>query len=168
MGRRPDFMQLKSQVEWALHCCTVLAALPRGQYLSTKALAEFHGVPKEYLSKALQSVSNAGLVTSTLGPSGGYRLARSAEKITVLDVVQAVEGDGLTFVCNEIRQNNPCRPDGYCDKRSCPIARVMWQAHKAWRDVLRGVTLANLGETIETEVPGDLLQASFAWLTRGK
>ena len=161
-------MQMKSQVEWALHCCTVLAGLPPDQYLSTKALAEFHGVPKEYLSKALQSVSSAGLVISTLGPSGGYRLARPAEKITVLDVVEAVEGEGLTFVCKEIRKNNPCRPDGYCDKRTCPIARVMWQADKAWRDVLRGVTLASLGKTIEAEVPGELLQASFAWLTRGK
>ena len=161
-------MQLKSQVEWALHCCTVLAGLPPGQYLSTKALAEFHGVPKEYLSKALQSVSSAGLVTSTLGPSGGYRLARPAEKITILDVVEAVEGTTSTFVCNEIRKNNPCRPDDYCERRSCPIARVMWQADKAWHDVLRGVTLAQLGSTIEAEVPEPLLQASFTWLTRGK
>ena len=161
-------MQLKSQVEWALHCCTVLAALPPGQYLSTKALAEFHGVPKEYLSKALQSVSSAGLVSSTLGPSGGYRLAKPPEKITLLEVVEAVEGTSSTFVCNEIRKNNPCRPNDYCERRSCPIARVMWQADKAWRDVLRGVTLAQLGSTIEDEVPESLLQASFAWLSRGK
>ena len=46
-------MQLKSQVEWALHCCAILAGLPANRYLATKVLAEFHGVPKEYLSKAL-------------------------------------------------------------------------------------------------------------------
>ena len=73
-------MILKSQVEWALHCCAILAGLPEGRYLSTKALAEFHGLPKEYLSKALQSLSQAGLVHTTLGPSGGYRLARSPER----------------------------------------------------------------------------------------
>ena len=60
-------MQLKSQVEWALHCCSILAGLPAEGYLATRALAELHGVPKEYLSKALQALSNAGLITGTLG-----------------------------------------------------------------------------------------------------
>jgi len=60
-------MILKSQIEWALHCCAILAGLPEGRYLSTKALAELHGLPKEYLSKALQSLSQADLVDTTLG-----------------------------------------------------------------------------------------------------
>lgn len=159
-------MQLKSQVEWVLHCCAVLSMLPGRRYLSTKALAEFHGVPKEYLSKALQSVSQAGLVESTLGPSGGYRLAKPADDITFLDIVEAVEGPGLTFVCTEIRQNNPCRSAEHCDKRKCPIARVMWQADKAWRDRLREVTLAQLGQTLQDELPEELMQASFEWIAR--
>ena len=55
-------MQLKNQVEWALHCCSILASLPEGRYLDTKSLAELHGVPKEYLSKALQALAKAGIV----------------------------------------------------------------------------------------------------------
>jgi Rrf2 family protein len=85
-------MILKSQVEWALHCCAILAGLPDGRYLSTKALAEFHGLPKEYLSKALQSLSQARLVDSTLGPSGGYRLSRPPADIRVGDVIRRLEG----------------------------------------------------------------------------
>lgn len=158
-------MQLKSQVEWVLHCCAVLSGLPGGRYLSTKALAEFHGVPKEYLSKALQSVSQAGLVESTLGPTGGYRLAKAPDKITFLDIVEAVEGPGLTFACTEIRQNNPCRSADHCEKRKCPIARVMWEADRAWRDRLRGTTLAELGETLRKEVPKQLWEASFEWIS---
>ena len=46
--------------------------------LSTKTLAEFHGVPKEYLSKALQALAQADIIVGTLGPTGGYRLARRA------------------------------------------------------------------------------------------
>src|ERR1700761_1260384 len=103
-------MILKSQVEWALHCCALLAGLPEGRYLSTKALAEFHGVPKEYLSKALQSLSQAGLVDTTLGPSGGYRLAKPPAKVTFLDIVEAVEGNSRPFVCTNIRDKNPCLP----------------------------------------------------------
>jgi Rrf2 family protein len=157
-------MQLKNQVEWALHCCAILAGVPAGRYLATKALAEFHGVPKEYLSKALQALSQAGVVESTLGPSGGYRLARAPETITFLDVVEAVEGRGPAFVCTEIRRNNPCRPEGACDERPCAIARVMWDAEQAWRDRLRAVTFADLASTLEQDIPADLWAATGAWV----
>src|SRR5690606_41183143 len=102
-------MNLKSQVEWALHCCVAWAGLPHGRYLSTKALAELHGVPKEYLSKALQAVSQAGLVETTLGPSGGYRLARAPADISFLDIVEAVERSEEHTSELQSRENLVCR-----------------------------------------------------------
>ncbi len=159
-------MILKSQVEWALHCCAILSGLPEGRYLSTKALAELHGLPKEYLSKALQSLSQAGLVHTTLGPSGGYRLARPPAEVSFLDIVEAVEGSGRTFVCNNIRANNPCRPKGFCDTGPCAVARVMWQADEAWRNTLRGVTMADLGQTLSQEIPPDIWSGTFAWVLK--
>lgn len=157
-------MVLKSQVEWALHCCAVLAGLPTDRYLSTKDLAEFHGLPKEYLSKALQSLSQAGLVESILGPNGGYRLARSATEITFLDIVEAVEGKKSTFVCTEIRQNNPCRLADYCDTAPCGIARIMWEADEEWRKKLRSVRLSDAVATYTQDTPTDLQQRSAQWL----
>lgn len=157
-------MNLKSQVEWALHCAAVLAGLPEGRYLSTKALAEFHGLPKEYLSKALQGLSQAKLVDTTLGPSGGYRLARPASDITFLDIVEAVEGKGRTFVCNNIRANNPCRPAGFCDDRPCGIARIMWQADEAWRRTLADAKLSDLVAGLAKDVPADIMAASRNWV----
>ena len=159
-------MILKSQVEWALHCCAILAGLPEGRYLSTKALAELHGVPKEYLSKALQSLSQAGLVLTTLGPSGGYRLARPPAELTFLEIVEAVEGKSRTFVCTEIRANNPCRPKGHCDSNPCAVARVMWEADEAWRQKLRSVTLADLGATLSRETDPAIWQGTFEWIQR--
>ena len=159
-------MILKSQVEWALHCCAILAGLPDGRYLSTKALAELHGLPKEYLSKALQSLSQAGLVHTTLGPSGGYRLARAPAELTFLDVVEAVEGSGRTFVCQNIRANNPCRPKGFCDSGSCAIARIMWEADEAWRTALRKATFADLGKTLEQEIDPGILAGTFDWVLK--
>lgn len=158
-------MILKSQVEWALHCCAILTGLPEGRYLSTKALAEFHGLPKEYLSKALQSLSQAGLVHTTLGPSGGYRLARSPDEVTFLDIVEAVEGKSRTFVCNNIRANNPCRPAGFCDTSPCAVARIMWEADEAWRSKLRSVRLSDLVETLSQEVRADIWGKTFEWVT---
>lgn len=157
-------MILKSQVEWALHCCAVLAALPAGRYLSTKALAELHGLPKEYLSKALQSLSQAGLVLTTLGPSGGYRLAKPPAETSFLEIVEAVEGKARTFVCTEIRANNPCRPDGHCDSSPCAVARIMWEADEAWRQKLRSVSLADLRETLSRETDPVIWNGTFDWV----
>lgn len=157
-------MQLRNQVEWALHCCAVLAGLPEGRYLPTKVLAEFHGVPKEYLSKALQGLSQAAIIESTLGPSGGYRLAKPPEGITFLDMVEAVEGKGSTFACTEIRRNNPCRDRNACDSKPCAVARVMRQADQAWRDALRNVRLADLLNTLEDDIPADLREKSAEWI----
>jgi Rrf2 family protein len=159
-------MILKSQVEWALHCCAILSGLPAEKYLATKDLAELHGVPKEYLSKALQSLSQAKLVIGTLGPSGGYRLAKPPGEITFLDVVEAVEGNKSTFACTEIRKNNPCRKIGTRDGKACAIARVMWDADEAWRKHLRGKTLADLAATLAEDIPRPLYKATFAWVTK--
>lgn len=159
-------MILKSQVEWALHCCAILAGLPEGRYLSTKALAELHGLPKEYLSKALQSLSQAALVETTLGPSGGYRLARPSSEINFLEIVEAVEGKTRTFICTNIRANNPCRPAGYCDDKPCAVARIMWEADEAWRDTLKRVRLSDLVGTLSEEVPADLWRDTFEWVLK--
>lgn len=157
-------MNLKNQVEWALHCCAVMMALPDGAYLPAKVLAEFHGVPKEYLSKALQNLSQHGIVEGTLGPRGGYRLARAPDKITFLDIVEAVEGRRSTFRCDEIRANNPCLPKKHRPGKPCTVARVMWRADEAWRNALRHVTLTDLAVQLADDVPGDILAKGQAWL----
>jgi len=157
-------MILKSQVEWGIHCCVLLAGLPPERYLATKDLAEFHGLPKEYLSKALQSLSQAKIVESVLGPTGGYRLAKAADEITFLDVVEAIEGRKSTFNCTEIRQNNPCRLADYCDSKPCGIASIMWQADEAWREKLRSVRLSDVIEQYVAETPVDLLERSTEWV----
>ena len=162
-------MQLRGPVEWALHCCAVLAGLAPERYLPTRDLADFHGVPKEYLSKALQALSQAGLVEGTLGPSGGYRLARAPDRITFLDIVEAVEGKAATFVCTNIRRNNPCLTGGEAkslctDGRPCAVARVMWDADRAWRDALRAVSLADLMARLQTDLPAGLQRRGAAWI----
>jgi len=162
-------MQLRGPVEWALHCCAVLAGLAPERFLPARDLADFHGIPRDYLCKALQALSQAGLVEGTLGPSGGYRLARAPGAITFLDIVEAVEGKASTFACTNIRRNNPCLTAGEAkslctDGKPCAIARVMWAADRAWRDRLRAVTLAELGRTLETDLPPALRRRAAAWL----
>ncbi|WP_374077123.1 Rrf2 family transcriptional regulator [Bdellovibrio bacteriovorus] len=157
-------MVLRNQVEWALHCCSVLSGLPPDQYISTKDLAEFHGVPKEYLSKALQALAQAGLVDTTLGPTGGYRLAKSPKDISFLDIVEAVEGTRRTFNCMEIRRNNPCLKKSDKISGVCVIAKVMNRADDAWRKELQAMNLEMLGKDLAESVPQETLQRGLDWL----
>jgi Rrf2 family protein len=157
-------MRISEGVEWGVHCCTLLAVLAPGQTLPAPKLAEYHGVPPAYLAKHLQSLSRAGLVESVSGPRGGYRLARSARTITILDVVEAIEGDEPAFRCTEIRQRGPAaaRPSAYRDL--CGIARVMLTAEDAWKAELRAHTIAELVGHVMEDAPSEALARGAAWL----
>jgi Rrf2 family protein len=137
-------MKLSDGIEWSVHCCTVLGLLPDGVALPAARLAEFHGVPAAYLAKHLQALARAGIVTSAQGPRGGYRLARPAADISLLDIVVAVEGDEPAFRCTEIRQRGPAGTAPSNVKIPCGIARAMWRAEDAWRASLREQTVADL------------------------
>src|SRR5688500_10429852 len=96
------------------------------------------------MAKHLQALSGAGIVTSIAGRRGGYRLARPAADITVLEIVEAVEGRGPAFRCTEIRQRGPAAVEAYRYTHSCGVARAMWDAEEAWRQVLRATTVLDL------------------------
>ena len=157
-------MRLSEGVEWALHCCSVLASVPPPRVLPAAKLAELHGVPGPYLAKHLQALSHAGIVESVPGPKGGYRLARPATQIAVLDVVLAVDGPDPAFTCTEIRQRGPhaCAPSAY--RATCGIARVMWDAEEAWRASLRDRTIADLVSLALLGAPPKQLAASAVWI----
>src|SRR3954471_22381348 len=115
-------MKIGEGVEWAVHCCTILALLPDGATLPASRLAEYHGVPAAYLAKHLQALSRAGIVESAAGKRGGYRPARPAAEISLLDVVLAVEGGEPAFRCTEIRQRGPAALGPRSYRAPCSIA----------------------------------------------
>lgn len=151
-------MKLSAGVEWSLHCCVVLSQA--NDPVPAARLADLHGVSRTYLAKHLQSLSRAGLVHPTEGRDGGYVLTRGASKITVLDVVQAVDGKEAAFRCTEIRQQGVlAAPPEQC-RVPCGIAKVMATAERAWRDSLSTVTIADLGATLDLSRLRDTLAAS--------
>jgi Rrf2 family protein len=157
-------MVLGSQVEWALHCMSILAALPAGALAPAGVLAEMYELPKPYLAKSLQALAAAGLVQTVPGPRGGYRLGRPADAISFLDVVEAVEGKQRSFRCTEIRRQGPCGSPPKAGDPICQIADVMYQADEAWREVLRGRTLAGLQAELATTLAPEQLARAEAWL----
>ena len=137
-------MKLGEGVEQAIHCVLVLSALADDEVLPAAALAEFHGVSASFLLKHLQALSGAGLVTSTSGPRGGYRLARAPQAISLLDVLLGVEGTEPAFRCTEIRQRGPQPVDDKFFKAPCAVNAAMLRAEQAYRAELRDVSLADL------------------------
>lgn len=157
-------MHLGEGVEWALHCCTLLAVLPNDQTLPASRLAEFHGVPGAYLAKHLQALSQAGIVEAVPGRRGGYRLDRPAAEITLLEVVEAVEGAAGSFRCTEIRRRGPMASPASEYRAPCSIAVVMQRADDAWRAELARQTLATLLGELSASISPVTVRKAAAWI----
>ena len=141
-------MKLSQGVEWGMHCVVLLAQGPPGAGLCARELAEQYELPQAYLAKQLQALTRAGVLHATPGPRGGFRLARPADEITALDVVEAIDGSSPPFVCLEIRRRGRAAvPPEEC-VRPCSISAVMRDAHEAFRASLRAVTVAALVDAL--------------------
>jgi Rrf2 family protein len=157
-------MRLSDGVEWGVHVCVLLAALPRDAALPAAKLAEYHGVPAPYLAKHLQALAGAGVLDTVKGARGGYRLARPAADITVLDVVEAIDGDESAFRCSEIRRRGPMAMPAREYTNACGIHRAFTRADEAWRAELAASTIADLLVGVISDVPRPTLEKGARWL----
>ncbi|HEY7045947.1 MAG TPA: Rrf2 family transcriptional regulator [Jatrophihabitantaceae bacterium] len=146
-------MKLPESTEWVLHATAGLAQLDAGASVSAAQLAEHYGVPAAYLAKQLQALVRAGVMTATTGPRGGFRLARPADEITFLQVVEAVDGSSPFYQCNEIRQRGRgAVPPEQC-RKTCSMAAHMHAAEAAWRASLAAVTIDDIVSSLPRRIP---------------
>lgn len=157
-------MKLSDGVEWGVHVCTLLAVLPQDSALPAARLAEYHGVPSAYLAKHLQALARAGVLETVKGPRGGYRLARPPEEITVLHVVEAIDGDEPAFRCTEIRRRGPTAVAAREYRLPCGVHRVFTRADEAWRAELAATTIASLVTGVIQEAPRAAVDKAARWL----
>lgn len=157
-------MKLSDGVEWGVHCAMLLGSLEPGATLSGKALADFHGVPESYLLKHLKALVAAGLLESATGPRGGYRLAKPTTEITLLDIVEAIDGKRPAFRCTEIRQRGPCALESSAYPRPCGINAAMLRAEDAYRAALAEETLAKVTDEFAADADPRLFALGGAWL----
>ena len=128
---------LSQTAEYALRAVLAIAAEPDGQPAGAGRLAGVLGIPQNYLSKTLHQLARAGVLESTRGKLGGFRLARSAEQISLLDVVEPF--------------------DDITGRRTCLMGRAVCSdhnacaAHERWKRVaeqtaefFRGTTVGDL------------------------
>ncbi|MBB5430018.1 RrF2 family transcriptional regulator [Nocardiopsis composta] len=156
-------MRMGEGVEWALHTCLNLTWVEAGQAVPASRLAAYYELPAAYLNKQLQALARAGLVVSAPGPRGGFQLARPPERVTLMDVVAAIEGEEPAFRCTEIRGRGPA--EGGPFPTACVIDRSMRAAELAWRRELASRTLADVKAEVEREAP-DAPARFRNWLSR--
>ena len=85
-------MRISAKVDYAMRALVELAANGKGSPVTSERLADAQGIPQKFLQNILLELRRAGIVASHRGPDGGHALAKPAEKITVADVIRAVDG----------------------------------------------------------------------------
>jgi FeS assembly SUF system regulator len=130
-----DMLRVSKLTDYATVVMTCLAA--GDGVMSAQALAERARLELPTVSKLLKQLAQAGLVASTRGINGGYRLTRAPERITIADIVTAMEGPIGMTECSV--HAGACGHESHCG------VRVNWQRiNHAIAGALASVTLADM------------------------
>jgi Rrf2 family protein len=106
-------LELTKRADYAIRAVLALARTPGTERRSVREVAAQQRIPVRFLPQVMGDLVRAGLVEATVGRSGGYRLAKPPTEISLLDVVEAVEGDSRRRVC--VLRGGSCALDGVCD-----------------------------------------------------
>ena len=129
---------ISTRGRYALRMMLDLAENQGDGYVSLKDIAARQDISKKYLEQIIPVLNRAGLLQTTRGVQGGYRLTRRPEEYTVLDILSATETGLAAVACLE-QDANPCA--GCCDCLTLPV----WQGlDKVVKDYLGGITLQDV------------------------
>lgn len=132
-------MKLTKAGEYAIRTVLYLAGKDPALVIKKSEVAEAMSIPSHFLSKIAQTLSRAGILMIRQGAAGGYRLARPAEEITLLKVIEAVEG--------EIMFNDCLVGEGMCHRSDiCAVHNVWVTVKSKVRETLAGVSFAQLAD----------------------
>jgi FeS assembly SUF system regulator len=137
-------LRLSKKADYALIAMNHLARKQGSPSASTSArdIAERYDIPIELMAKVLQRLVRTGLLISTQGTRGGYMLSRAASSISVVDVIQAIDGPFTITACSTERHN--------CDQYSkCNVRGPLWQIRERIVTTLGTVSLAEMARESE-------------------
>lgn len=130
---------LSQRSRYALKALILLARADAARPLAIGAIAAEAHISRKFLEAILNDLRREGLVASTRGKHGGYRLARPAHAISFAEVIRASEGPLALFPCASVNFYRPC---GDCAVDTCALRRVLARARDGLAGVLEGATLA--------------------------
>jgi Rrf2 family protein len=126
-------MQITRQADYAVRAVLYLAQLGPEQRAATSQIAQEEQIPPSFLAKIVSQLSVAGLLQTSRGARGGVSLARSPEQISLLEVVEAIDGPIMLNEC--VGANGVCV---FGD--SCPMRPVWCEAQAELVERLRATT----------------------------
>lgn len=131
------------KTRYALEALTQLARQP-GSTVLIAQLAERGRIPRKFLESILRELKNHGLLASQRGRGGGYSLKRAAEKITLANIIFALDGEVAPVACGSRDLDGPC---AMCRSgRTCGVRLVLEALHDATAGILERMTLAELAQ----------------------
>jgi len=130
-------MQLTRSGEYALRGLIFLAKQPADRLALVSEISKVQNIPKTYLAKIFQRLSKVGLLRSIRGLNGGFALARPAQKITMREVIEALEGP--------IALNRCLLREGECnEEKGCSLHQVLGEAQERLLDIFNRTTMQDL------------------------
>jgi Rrf2 family protein len=129
-------MQITRQADYALRAMIFLAQMEPNQRAATSQIAEVQSIPPSFLAKIISQLSIAGLIHTSRGARGGVSMARPPEDISILEVVEAIDGP---ISLNECTQSPSACPFG----ESCPLHELWCNTQSELVEKLRGTTFAH-------------------------
>lgn len=157
---------ITASVEYAIHGLLWLV-VNNDQPLSSRDIADLQVISPSFLAKIFPKLEKAGIVVASAGVRGGYQLARPADRINFLDIVDAIEGEKPLFDCQEVRGRCAVYGDsapGWALAGTCAVHAVMLQAEKAMREALAAQTLADVAARFGRKAPKKFLADVQDWI----
>jgi Rrf2 family protein len=151
-------VRVSAKADYAVRAAVELAGAGAEQ-LTAEVIATRQDIPMPFLQKILHELRVARLVSSQRGPDGGHRLARPANEVSVADVLRAVEGP-LAAV-------RGAAPESLHYRGAAEPVQLVWIALRTnVREVLEGVTLADLASARLPRRISALAREPESWITR--
>ena len=152
-------MRISAKADYAVRAAAELAAANDEKPVKAERIATAQGIPLNFLENILGELRHAGIVRSHRGAEGGFRLAKPAEKLTVADVIRAVEGPLAS-----VRGGPP--EDAEYDGAASSLPRVWIAVRANLRRVLEQVTIADIARSELPASVQELIEDPGAWVTR--
>ena len=151
-------ISLTRKADYALVALAALAdtANDAGRPVSASTVAQTYTLPRAQMMNIFKDLQRAGLVRSSRGAQGGYRLTESPDKIGLLRVIEAIEGPVRLAVCCEDEGDEPCTSCSVIDR--CPVTAGTRRLNELMNEFLSRITLRDLMES-NIDVPLETLGA---------
>ena len=133
-------MRITTLAEYGVICALHLARRASEGPITGREIAEVERLPGDYVEQILLRMRRAGIVASTRGAHGGYALARSADSISIRDVIEASEMTTFDLHC----LSHPVEEERCSSSHNCSIRPVWMLLQQKIDDVLEGVHLSDL------------------------